>query len=242
MVTKVFRWHAKMKTQVPAGANIHLRLTEVNFCFHFINHVWPIWNRYRISQTEVQGLMLRRSFLLLLGAPLVACTSVPRRGTTPALADSLVGPYRLDSGDKLRITVFEQTSLTNTYSVDQSGHVTMPLIGSVAARGSTTQELAGTIATALRNGYLRSPDVSVEVDTYRPFFIMGEVRNPGQYSYVNGLTGQTAVAIAGGFTARASEGWVEISRTINGQVIAGLVPITDAIRPGDVLRIRQRLI
>ncbi|BBE71502.1 polysaccharide biosynthesis/export family protein [Oharaeibacter diazotrophicus] len=186
--------------------------------------------------------MHRRSFLLLMAASgLTACQSSAAR-RPKAFADALAGPYRLDSGDRLRITVFEQASLTNTYSVDQSGHVTMPLIGSVPARGATTQELAGRIAGELRRGFLRNPDVSVEVDTYRPFFIMGEVRNPGQYTYVNGLTAQTAIAIAGGYGPRASEGWVEITRTINGETTVGLVPASDPVRPGDVIRIRERFI
>ena len=208
--------------------------------FPFVNHIQAMILAEFKSQAGVRCPMLRRSFLLLLAAPLAACTTtrpVPREFT-----GALQGSYRLDSGDKLRITVFEQASLTGTYSVDQAGHVTMPLIGSVAARGATTQELAGRIAAALRGGFLRNPDVSVEVDTYRPFFIMGEVRNPGQYSYVNGMTGQTAIAIAGGYTARASERWVEVSRTINGQVVIGMIPVTEAIRPGDVLRIQQRFI
>jgi polysaccharide export outer membrane protein len=183
--------------------------------------------------------MRRRTFLALLAVPVVAC--VPR-ADPQRLTEGLSGPYRLDSGDKLRITVFEQASLTNTYSVDESGHVTLPLIGSVPARGSTTQELAGRIAGELRKGYLRNPDISVEVDTYRPFFIMGEVRNPGQYTYVNGLTAQTAIAIAGGFTARASERTVEITRRINGNSITGSVPVTDPVRPGDVIRVRQRIL
>lgn len=184
--------------------------------------------------------MLRRSFLVLLATPLVACSGARPR---PAeFNEALTGPYRLDSGDKLRVTVFEQASLTNSYTVDQAGHVSFPLIGSVPARGSTTQELAGAIAAELRKGYLRNPDVSVEVETYRPFYIMGEVRSPGQYTYVNGLTAQTAVAIAGGFTARASERTVEISRQINGKILVGAVPLTDPVRPGDVIRVRQRLI
>ncbi len=185
--------------------------------------------------------MRRRSFLVLVASGLSACTTAGQR-RPKAFTDALEGPYRLDSGDKLRITVFEQASLTNTYSVDQSGHVTMPLVGSIPARGATTQELAGRIAGELRRGFLRNPDVSVEVDTYRPFFIMGEVRNPGQYTYVNGLTAQTAIAIAGGYTARASEGTVEITRTINGAVTVGVVPVTDPVRPGDVIRIGQRLL
>lgn len=184
--------------------------------------------------------MLRRSFLLLLAATATGCSTTAR--TPSAFSDALSGPYQLDSGDKLRVTVFEQASLTNTYAVDQSGHIAFPLVGSLPARGRTTQQLAGDIAAALQRGYLRNPDVSVEVDTYRPFFIMGEVRNPGQYTYVNGLTAETAVAIAGGFTPRAREGSVEITRQINGEIMRGAVPLTDPIRPGDVIRVHQRLI
>ncbi|WP_181707170.1 polysaccharide biosynthesis/export family protein [Chthonobacter rhizosphaerae] len=185
--------------------------------------------------------MHRRTFLTLMAASLAGCrSSEPLPG--PVLVSALTEPYRLDSGDRLRITVFEQPSLTNTYAVDQAGHVTLPLIGPVGARGRTTQELGGAIAGALKKGFLRDPDVSVEVDTYRPFFIMGEVRAPGQYVYVTGLTVQTAVAIAGGFTPRASEDVVEITRQMNGKVMTGLVPLSAAVRPGDVLRVRQRLI
>lgn len=184
--------------------------------------------------------MLRRTFLVGVAAALAGCARPPL-SRTAAMEDQLNGPYRLDSGDKLRVTVFEQASLTNTYTVDQAGHISMPLVGSVPARGATTQQLAGRIAASLRKGYLRDPDVSVEIDTYRPFFIMGEVRNPGQYTYVDGLTVQTAVAIAGGFTPRAAEGAVEITRQINGEILTGVVPLADSVRPGDVIRIRQRL-
>ncbi|MBP0652291.1 polysaccharide biosynthesis/export family protein, partial [Mycobacterium tuberculosis] len=77
--------------------------------------------------------------------------------------------------------------------VDQAGYISMPLIGGVAARGQTAPELEKAIADKLRNGYLRTPDVSVDIDQYRPFFIMGEVKAGGQYPYVAGMTGQNAV-------------------------------------------------
>lgn len=186
--------------------------------------------------------MNRRSFLALGLLPLAGCSAHGRRVRDPRLDQALTEPYRLDSGDRLRITVFEQDSLTNTYTVDQAGHITMPLVGSLPARGSSTQELAGTVATALRKGFLRNPDVSVEIDTYRPFFIMGEVRNPGQYTFVSGLTALTAIAVAGGYTARAAEGTVEITRQINNKIYTGRVPATDPVRPGDIIRVRQRLI
>jgi polysaccharide export outer membrane protein len=186
--------------------------------------------------------MHRRSFLLLISAGLAGCVaSRDRKPAAEPLAASLDGPYRLDSGDKLRVTVFEQTSLTNTYTVDQAGYVAFPLIGNVAARGLTTQELAGALARGLAAGYLRNPDVTVEVDTYRPFFIMGEVRNPGQYTYVSGLTAQTAVAIAGGYTARANDRTIEVTRRLNGRTYVGAVAPTALVRPGDVLRVPLRL-
>ena len=105
----------------------------------------------------------------------------------------------LDSGDRVRVTVFEQTDLTGTYGVDQPGYLSFPLVGAVAARGRTAQELEGVIATALKQGYLRDPDVSIEIDQYRSFFVLGEIGQPGQYAYVPGMTVQNAIAIAGGF-------------------------------------------
>lgn len=184
--------------------------------------------------------MQRRSFLLLIGLGLGACTA-GRRLAGPLPGPPLDGPYRLDSGDRLRVTVFEQPSLTNVYAVDQAGYVSFPLVGAIAARGRTTPELAAAIAARLNKGFLKNADVSVEIDTYRPFFIMGEVRNPGQYTYVPGLTAETAIAIAGGFTARADDGSVEITRQINGKLHTGTVPPSAAVRPGDVLKIARRL-
>ena len=111
--------------------------------------------------------------------------------------------YALDTGDKLRIVVFGQEGLSNSYFVDAAGQVTIPLIGAVTARGLTTQALARAVAAKLRAGFIREPHVAIEVETYRPFFILGEVTQPGQYPYVPNMTVETAVAIAGGFTPRA---------------------------------------
>jgi polysaccharide export outer membrane protein len=159
----------------------------------------------------------------------------------PAFHEALQEVYRLDAGDRLRITVFEQTDLTNTYSVDKAGYIAFPLVGSVAARGRTIKEIESGIAHKLAQGYIRNPDVSVEVDRYRPFFIMGEVGTPGQYTYVPGLTVQNAIAIAGGYTARAYQADVDVTRQINGKVMTGRVPITDPILPGDTIYLRERM-
>lgn len=150
------------------------------------------------------------------------------------------GPYRLASGDRLRIIVFGQDNLSNVYAVDGSGRIAMPLINTVEAQGRTTQQLAQAIEAKLRGGYLREPKVSVEVETYRPFFVLGEVTNSGQFPYVNGMTVQTAVAIAGGFTARGQRNSAEVTRQIEGQTVTATVPITYPVQPGDTITIKER--
>jgi len=190
--------------------------------------------------------MNRRGFLvscvstMVLAGTLSGCATA-YHPAPPAFHEILQQPYRLDAGDRLRVTVFEQTDLTNTYVVDKAGYIAFPLVGSVAARGSTIKEIEVSIAEKLAQGYIRNPDVSVEVDRYRPFFIMGEVSTAGQYTYVPGMTVQNAIAIAGGYSARAHQDNVDITRHINGKVMTGRVPITDPILPGDTIYLRERL-
>jgi polysaccharide export outer membrane protein len=148
--------------------------------------------------------------------------------------------YALDSGDKLRVSVFGQEGIGNTYLVDVAGNVNVALIGAVPARGYTTQELARAIAARLRNGYVRDPRVSVEVEVYRPFYILGEVNAPGQYPYVANMTVETAVAIAGGFSPRAEKHGAKLSRNVGGQTYFSRVPTNTAVRPGDTINVAER--
>jgi polysaccharide export outer membrane protein len=179
-------------------------------------------------------------FCALLAVSMIAgCSSY--KPAPAAFHKILEEPYRLGAGDRVRVTVFEQQGLTNTYSVDQSGYLSFPLVGAIPARGHTAQQLEGEIAAKLRQGYLRDPDVTVEVDRYRPIFVMGEVGAAGQYSYVPGLTVQKAVAIAGGYSARANQGSVDITRDVNGKVITGRVTTSDPLLPGDTVYVRERL-
>jgi polysaccharide biosynthesis/export protein len=157
-----------------------------------------------------------------------------------APAAGLGGYYTLDSGDRLRVVVFGQDGLTNSYSVDASGYIDMPLIGAVAARGLTTDQLASRIGEKLRDGYVREPHVAVEIESYRPFFILGEVTAPGQYPYVANMTAETAVAIAGGFTARASRKSVVLNRNYYGRAMRIAVPLTFPLRPGDTINVQER--
>ncbi|MDQ2081996.1 polysaccharide biosynthesis/export family protein [Xanthobacteraceae bacterium Astr-EGSB] len=148
--------------------------------------------------------------------------------------------YTLDSGDRLRVVVFGQEGLTSTYAVDAGGAITMPLIGSVKARGLTTSQLSASITARLRQGFIREPSVAVEVEAYRPFFILGEVVLPGQYPYVANMTVETAVAIAGGFAPRAYRDTVELTRPTPGGPARRTVPVATAVRPGDTITVGER--
>ena len=179
---------------------------------------------------------------LVVGAALVAIAACSGYRPAPAAFHEAIGqPYVLDAGDRVRVTVFGQGDLTNSYAVDQSGYISFPLIGAVAARGRTVQQMESAIAAGLRNGFLRNPDVSVEVEQYRPIFVMGEVGAAGQYAYVPGLTVQSAIASAGGFTARANQADADITRHIGGEVMTGRVLISDPVLPGDTIYVRERL-
>jgi polysaccharide export outer membrane protein len=148
--------------------------------------------------------------------------------------------YRLDAGDRLRVVVFGQEGLTNAYSVDAAGVITMPLIGSVSARGCTPAELAAMITAKLKGGFIREPYVAVEIEAYRPFFILGEVAAPGQYPFVPNMTAESAVAIAGGFTPRAKRNVITITRSNEfGQTRIVANPQLP-LKPGDTITIGER--
>jgi polysaccharide export outer membrane protein len=148
--------------------------------------------------------------------------------------------YRLDAGDKLRVVVYGQEGLTNTYAIDAGGAITMPLIGSVPARGRTPAELASAIAARLRSGYIREPSVAVEIEAYRPFFILGEVAAPGQYPYVPNMSVESAVAIAGGFSPRARRDYVTLTHTDASGSYRYVVPLGTPLRPGDTVFVGER--
>ena len=164
----------------------------------------------------------------------------PVAAVAPAPLPAADSAYQLDSGDRLRIVVFGQDGLSNSYIVDAAGNITMPLIGAVPARGSSTSELARAVGARLRNGFIREPHLAIEIESYRPFFILGEVTYPGQYPYVPNMTVETAVAIAGGFTPRAYRWDVKVARNQAGQSYRLSVPLTYALRPGDTITIDER--
>ena len=196
-----------------------------------------------ISQFGMDAMQRPRLVALVLTGALFL-TLAGCSGERPALTEpaaALQGPYRVDTGDKLRITVFDQDNLTNTYEVDQAGALSLPLVGTMKARDLTTAEIEARLAQQLGKTYLRDPNVTVEVAEYRPFFALGEVGNPGKYPYVPGMTAETAVAVAGGFTARANMRTVRVSRTLDHHLYEGRIAVTEPIRPGDTLFVSERL-
>lgn len=178
------------------------------------------------------------SALLLVMA--AACEPIVIESTeaTPAALDP--GEYRLGAGDTLRVTVFGEQQLSGDFRVDGTGKVALPLIGDVGVADRTTREVESDIASRLSQGYVRDPKVSIEVSTHRPIFILGEVRNPGQYPYVSGMTALSAVAAAGGFTYRAREDYVLVTRPGETSQKPIRVPVNTPIRPDDVLRVPER--
>jgi polysaccharide export outer membrane protein len=149
-------------------------------------------------------------------------------------------PYMLDTGDRIRVSVFGQEGVSNSYLVDAAGYVNIALIGPVGARGLTAASLAQAIAARLREGFVREPHVSVEVEAYRPFYILGEVNAPGQYPYQPGMSVETAVAIAGGYSPRADKRGAMLTRNLNGAPVKTKVPLQTQLRPGDTVNVAER--
>jgi polysaccharide export outer membrane protein len=173
---------------------------------------------------------------------LAACAGGAPMQASPDSAGPSVATqeYRLGAGDKVRIITFNEASLTGEFDVSSAGTIALPLVGEVKAAGLTTSQFQDTVVGVLKNGYLKDPRVSVEVLTYRPFYIMGEVNKPGEYPYVHGMTVLKAVATANGFTYRADTRRVFLKKTEQaGEVEQPLGPNT-MVNPGDTIRIGER--
>lgn len=173
---------------------------------------------------------------LALLLPLAGCAS-----TRPAtyLVETK-GPYQLDTGDAVRVSVYGDAELSDTYRIDDSGAIAFPLVGPVPVRGTTTNVAAGRLAAALANGYMRNPDVAVEVAEYRPFFIQGEVKNAGQFQYVYGMTVRAAISTSGGFSDTADRNRAMVYRRQGSEMVKGTVDLDFPIYPGDTVVILER--
>jgi len=167
-------------------------------------------------------------------------TVVPAALEGPRAVADADGPYLLDTGDRLRVFVYGQPNLSRAYTVDHDGRITIPLMGSVEARGRTTAGLEKLIRQKLGAEYVRDPQVTVDILQNRPFFIYGEVKAGGQYPYVSGMTVETAIAIAGGYSERASSRGFRVTRRVNGVVDQIEAPADYVLQPGDTVYVRER--
>jgi protein involved in polysaccharide export with SLBB domain len=157
-----------------------------------------------------------------------------------AAQSSGVPAYRLGANDKVKVTVFGETDLSGEFQISGSGVLAMPLVGQVDVGGMTTTEAEGRLAQRLSAGILKNPKVSVEVLTYRPFYILGEVNNPGSYAYVNGMSVLNAAAMGGGFTYRADKKDIKIRRIIDGEKRELKAGADAVVQPGDVIEVGER--
>ena len=148
--------------------------------------------------------------------------------------------YRLAVGDRVKVTVFGQDDLSGEFDVGGSGAIVMPLIREVPAANRTVAELQAAIVAALSPNYVKNPRVSVEVLSYRPVYILGEVTKPGDYPYVSGMTVVNAIAVAGGFTYRARQSKITIQRDKDGDVVKLAAALDTPIKPGDVIQVPER--
>jgi polysaccharide export outer membrane protein len=148
--------------------------------------------------------------------------------------------YKMGADDKIRVIVFGEPDLSGEFVVNGQGTVALPLIGEVKAVGLTVRELQEQYAAVLREGYLKDPRVSIEVLTFRPFYVLGEVSRPGEYPYVNGMTVMNAIARAQGFTYRANKKKVYIKSANSAEERAVDLTQTLTVQPGDTIRVTER--
>jgi len=185
-----------------------------------------------------------RNLLGLLAALTIASCQVVGTFPTEEAPAQTVNPavgYRLEPGNKVRLNVFNEPNLSGEYSLDQIGNIAIPLVGNVAAAGLTAQELARRVEERLkRDGFLQSPDVAVEVQTFRPFYVLGEVRQPGEFPYTNGMTVLSAIARAGGYDYRASQGRVVLVRMVGDAQKEYIATERTPILPGDIVKVLER--
>jgi polysaccharide export outer membrane protein len=183
----------------------------------------------------------RKLLACLIAFALVGIAACSPGANLPPLPDYHGEVYRLGNQDQVRIITYSVDQLSNTFRVNDSGELALPLVGSVKAAGLTTDELARRIVSELKRKQLMTdPSVAVEVTEYQPIFILGEVNKPGQYPYLPGMTMLTAVAVAGGFTYRAVQDYAEVVRTTETAAAIGKVNPQAFIAPGDVIKILEQ--
>jgi len=173
---------------------------------------------------------------------LAGCANGPIGGSSAALQQSKAAAlsYRLESGDKVHIAVFNEDNLSGDYVVAPDGKITLPLAGGLTAAGLTVPQLQDAVVATLKNGFVQDPKVAITTADLRPYYILGEVKKPGKYSYTPDLTVMAAVATAEGFTYRADMDEIFIRHAADPSEREYELTSTTAVLPGDTIRVSQR--
>jgi protein involved in polysaccharide export with SLBB domain len=190
--------------------------------------------------------MLRKGTRLFAAMlALLFCTMSALEAQTAPVAPIVstvdVTPYRLGSGDKVRLTVYNEETLSGEYEVDGSGNLSIQLIGTISAVGKTLPEVKGLIEAKLKDGYMLNPSVALEVLNYRPFYVLGEVKTPGKYPFVSGMTVLNAIALAGGYTYRGKKDKAYVIRASDPDKKESMVKPNEVVMPGDIIRVPERI-
>jgi hypothetical protein len=189
-----------------------------------------------------EGLSMIRAFgiasavMIALMAPLRPVAAVPSQSSAEPSAD-----YVLGAGDRIRLSLYGDTTFSGEFAVADNGTVSLPLIGTQPAGGITVSAFRDAIEAKLADGYYRDPKLSAEVINFRPFYILGEVNKPGQYPYVTGMTLGQAVAIAEGYTYAARKGTIAIRRARTAEEVKVSANPAMPIGPGDTVRVLERI-
>jgi polysaccharide export outer membrane protein len=164
-----------------------------------------------------------------------------KAGAAAIVLDKSGASYRLGSGDKIKITIYGEPNLSGTYLVNEEGYISFPLVEEVSVKDLTIIEARRILHAKLSDGYLIDPNIAIEVAEFRPIYVMGEVRNPGSFDFRTDMSVRNAVAIAGGFTYRANQKKIKVTRQLKGDDKAHIVlGKDDNVQPGDVILVEER--
>jgi len=193
-----------------------------------------------MSQYFIKVISVLLLTALFCSIPLFAEENSQEPGLNQPLPSAVNEVYKLGSGDVIKITVFKQEELSGEYTINGAGQIALPLIGDVNTKDLTVKQVEEAIANKLKPDYLLNPRVNVQVLNYRPFYILGEVKQPQSYPYVDGMTYLNAVAIAGGFTYRAKEDHVMVIRMNDPKKNEIRLNMDEKVMPGDVIHVEER--
>lgn len=184
--------------------------------------------------------MLSRNSLAILLTALLFSLVLSMSSFAQSAEVKLIGPYQVDTGDEIHVTVFDHDDLSGTFRIDGSGDIAFPLVGNVNVRGLNLRSLKHKIISKLKPDYLKNPRVNIEILNYRPFYIIGEISKPGSYPYVHGMTIVNAIALAGGYTDRARENRLLVIRAKDTERVKRAANPNTLVMPGDVIEIPER--